>query len=127
MLSSVLGSAGAVQMNILIIRAFVKMRELMASHKDLAARVEKLEANQKAPASVINILADEIDRRCFSPQNFNIGPIRRILANVPATATLTVSRLRLRGLLLACWTSLEENRQFVQFVHRSMLQLVYWA
>jgi hypothetical protein len=49
MLSSVLYSARAVQMNILIIRAFVKMRELLASHKDLAARVEKLEANQKTP------------------------------------------------------------------------------
>src|SRR5216684_1912345 len=40
MLSSVLRSKRAVQMNILIVRAFVKMRELLASHKDLAARVE---------------------------------------------------------------------------------------
>ncbi len=40
MLSSVLKSARAVQMNILIIRAFVKIRELLASHKDLAMRFE---------------------------------------------------------------------------------------
>jgi hypothetical protein len=61
MLSSVLKSGRAVQMSILIIRAFVKMRELLASHKNLAARVEKLEASQKRHASVINILAEEIE------------------------------------------------------------------
>jgi hypothetical protein len=61
MLSSVLNSDRAVQMSILIIRAFVKMRELLASHKNLAARVEKLEASQKRHASVINILAEEIE------------------------------------------------------------------
>ena len=47
MLSSVLNSDRAVQMNILIIRAFVKIRELLASHQDLAARVGKLEASQE--------------------------------------------------------------------------------
>jgi hypothetical protein len=61
MLSSVLKSDRAVQMSILIIRAFVKMRELLASHKSLAARVEKLEASQKRHASVINILAEAIE------------------------------------------------------------------
>ena len=61
MLSSVLRSKRAVQMNILIVRAFVRMRELIASHKDLAARIEKLESNQRKHASVINILAEEID------------------------------------------------------------------
>jgi ORF6N domain len=61
MLSSVLKSGRAVQMSILIIRAFVKMRELLASHKNLAARVEKLEASHKRHASVINILAEEIE------------------------------------------------------------------
>ena len=48
-------------MSILIVRAFVKIRELLASHKDLAARVEKLEASQKRHGSVINILAEEIN------------------------------------------------------------------
>jgi ORF6N domain len=61
MLSSVLKSGRAVQMSILIIRAFVKMRELFASHKSPAARVEKLETSQKRHASVINILAKEIE------------------------------------------------------------------
>ena len=58
MLSSVLNSQRAVQMNILIMRAFVKLRELIASHKDLADRIEKLESNQDRHESVINILAE---------------------------------------------------------------------
>jgi ORF6N domain len=62
MLSSVLNSERAVQMNILIIRAFVKLRDLLATHKDLATRIEKIEATQGRHASVINILAEEIER-----------------------------------------------------------------
>jgi hypothetical protein len=47
MLSSVLNSDRAVQMNILIMRAFVRLRELMATHKDLARKIDQLEASQK--------------------------------------------------------------------------------
>ncbi len=43
MLSSVLNSPRAVQVNIAIMRAFVKLRELMISHKDLACKIEELE------------------------------------------------------------------------------------
>ncbi len=41
MLSSVLSSKRAVQMNILIIPAFVQIRELLTTNKDLASRVDK--------------------------------------------------------------------------------------
>jgi hypothetical protein len=75
MLSAVLNSQRAVQMSILIVRAFVKMRELLASHKDLAARVEKLEAAQKKHGSIIGILAEEIDemKRLPEPPKRRIG------------------------------------------------------
>lgn len=43
MLSSVLKSERAVQVNIAIMRAFVKLREIMATHKDLARKIENLE------------------------------------------------------------------------------------
>ena len=43
MLSSVLRSPRAVQVNIAIMRAFVKLRELMISHKDLARKIEEIE------------------------------------------------------------------------------------
>jgi hypothetical protein len=42
MLSAVLKSKRAVQMSVLIVRAFVKLREILATHKDLAARIEKI-------------------------------------------------------------------------------------
>lgn len=41
MLSSVLHSKRAVQVNIDIIRAFVRLREILATHKDLARKVER--------------------------------------------------------------------------------------
>jgi hypothetical protein len=47
MLSSVLRSERAVQMNIFIIRAFVKIREMLATHKELANKLEAVERKQK--------------------------------------------------------------------------------
>jgi phage regulator Rha-like protein len=61
MLASVLTSERAAQMNILIVRAFVKLREILATNKDLADRLEKVERTQEQHASVITILAEEID------------------------------------------------------------------
>src|SRR3989304_935083 len=43
MLSSVLNSKGAVQVNIAIMRAFVRLREMIASNKELAKRFDDLE------------------------------------------------------------------------------------
>jgi ORF6N domain len=44
MLSSVLGSERAIAVNIEIMRAFVKLRELLVSNKELALRFSELEA-----------------------------------------------------------------------------------
>lgn len=43
MLSSVLNSERAVKVNIEIMRAFVKLREMLASHKDLARKLNEME------------------------------------------------------------------------------------
>ena len=43
MLSSVLNSKQAVRVNIQIMRAFVKLREVLLTHKDLAIKLEALE------------------------------------------------------------------------------------
>lgn len=43
MLSSVLRSARAIQVNIAIMRAFVKLRHILASHADLARKLDELE------------------------------------------------------------------------------------
>ena len=61
MLSSVLKSKRAVLINILIIRAFIRLRELLAGNRELAARLEQFEATLDQHASVINLLAEEIN------------------------------------------------------------------
>ncbi len=48
-------------MSIRIVRAFVKLREILTTHKDLAVRLERVEHTQEHHASVINTLADEIE------------------------------------------------------------------
>lgn len=65
MLSSVLKSERAIQMNIFIMRAFVKLRELLVTNKALADKVEALEEEQKKQKRdiddviiVVNRLAD---------------------------------------------------------------------
>ena len=67
MLSSVLNSPRAVQMNILIIRAFVRLRELLATHKDLARRMEHVEATQKQRTSIITSVVEEINKLKRAP------------------------------------------------------------
>jgi hypothetical protein len=53
MLSSVLNSKRAVQVNIAIMRTFVKLREMIASHKDLAKKLEELEQKYDAQFRVV--------------------------------------------------------------------------
>jgi hypothetical protein len=53
MLSSVLRSERAVQVNIAIMRAFVKLREMLATHKDLARKLEQLERKYDAQFKVV--------------------------------------------------------------------------
>jgi hypothetical protein len=53
MLSSVLNSRRAVQVNIEIMRAFVRLRELMATHKDLVRRLNKMEKKYDAQFRVV--------------------------------------------------------------------------
>jgi hypothetical protein len=53
MLSSVLRSSRAVQVNIAIMRAFVKLRSLLASHRDLARRLDEMESKYDAHFKVV--------------------------------------------------------------------------
>ena len=61
MLSAVLHSGRAVETSIMIVRAFIALREMIAANKDLAARVEKLESGHRQTASIIDVLVDEIE------------------------------------------------------------------
>lgn len=53
MLLSVLNSERAIEVNIHIMRAFVKLREMIASHKDLAKRLDELEKEYDAQFKVV--------------------------------------------------------------------------
>ena len=53
MLSSVLNSDRAVQVNIEIMRAFVRLRQLLASNADLARKLETLEKKYDAQFKVV--------------------------------------------------------------------------
>lgn len=53
MLSSVLNSERAVQVNILIMRAFVKLRRLLATHAELARKLDALEREYDAQFKIV--------------------------------------------------------------------------
>jgi len=53
MLSSILSSKRAVQVNIAIMRAFVKLREMLATHKDLARKLNEMEKKYDAQFRVV--------------------------------------------------------------------------
>jgi hypothetical protein len=53
MLSSVLHSERAIHVNIQIMRAFVQLRQMLASHKELAERLEELEQRYDAQFSAV--------------------------------------------------------------------------
>lgn len=53
MLSSVLRSQRAIQVNIDIMRAFVKLREMLATHKDLARKLAELEETYDAQFKIV--------------------------------------------------------------------------
>lgn len=53
MLSSVLRSERAIQVNIAIMRAFVKLREIVMSHKELAKKIKQLEKKYDAQFKIV--------------------------------------------------------------------------
>ena len=60
MLSSVLRSKQAVQVNVAIMRAFVRLREALALHKDLARKLTELERKIEGHDSAIQSLFEAI-------------------------------------------------------------------
>jgi hypothetical protein len=65
MLSSVLKSERAIQVNIEIMRAFVRLRQLIATHKDLA---RKLDALEKKYDSQFRVVFDAIRQLMAPPE-----------------------------------------------------------
>ena len=66
MLSSVLNSERAVQVNIIIMRAFVKLREFLSTHKELAHKLKELEGKVGKHDTEIEMIFDAI-RQLMAP------------------------------------------------------------
>lgn len=75
MLSSVLNSERAVQVNIAIMRAFVKLREILTTHRELAEKIAELENKYRQHDDKIQAVFDAIRELIEPPQ---VSPKRRI-------------------------------------------------
>ena len=64
MLSSVLRSNRAVQANIAIMRAFVSLREMMATHKDLVRKLDAMERKYDARFKVVFEAIRKLEMPC---------------------------------------------------------------
>ena len=68
MLSSVLRSERAIQVNIAIMRAFVRLRQIFSTHKELAYKLAELERKIEKHDEEIKAIFEAIRRLMMSPQ-----------------------------------------------------------
>lgn len=73
MLSSVLNSKRAVQVNIQIMRIFIRLRELLATHKNLERKMEELEKKYDSQFQVVFEAIQEILNPSSKKQKKPIG------------------------------------------------------
>lgn len=74
MLSSVLNSETAADVGILVVRTFVKLREMLATHRDLATKLDALERKVGSHDQAIAGLIDAI-RQLMTPPVSSKRPI----------------------------------------------------
>lgn len=68
MLSSVLRSKQAVQVNIQIMRIFTKLRNILAQHKELIAKINELEQKTDKNSSDIQLIFEAIHQMLTQPE-----------------------------------------------------------
>ncbi|OGQ04700.1 MAG: DNA-binding protein [Deltaproteobacteria bacterium RIFCSPLOWO2_01_44_7] len=73
MISSVLNSDRAIQVNIEIMRAFVRLREILSTHKDLARKLEQLEKKYDHQFKIVFDAIRELMRPPPAPPKRKIG------------------------------------------------------
>jgi chaperonin cofactor prefoldin len=69
MLSAVLTSDRAIEVNIAIMRTFVRLRQLLAPHQEVAQRLEKLEWRQDEQATEIQQVFETIQHLIEAPND----------------------------------------------------------
>lgn len=82
MLSSVLNSSTAAEVGILVVRTFVQLREMLSTHKELAAKLEALERKIGSHDQAIAGLIDAI-RQLMSPTESGRRQIGFISGDMP--------------------------------------------
>jgi hypothetical protein len=61
-------------MSIFVARAFLRLREIVTSNKELATRIEKLGLGHDHTASVIEVLVEDIDRLAVEVKHMKALP-----------------------------------------------------
>ena len=82
MLSSVLNSSTAAEVGILVVRTFVQLREMLSTHKELAAKLEALERKIGSHDQAIAGLIDAI-RQLMAPTESGKRQIGFISGDMP--------------------------------------------
>jgi uncharacterized membrane protein len=81
MLSSVLNSPRAIEVNIAIMRAFVHLRKMIASHKELAKKLKELEQHIKDHDEKILAIFEAIQQLISLPEDSQkklVSPPRKL-------------------------------------------------
>jgi hypothetical protein len=68
MAATVLNSERAVEMSVFVVRAFVRLREMLASNRELAAKIEELERRLETHDSAIQDLLEAIKQLMAPPE-----------------------------------------------------------
>jgi hypothetical protein len=103
MLSAVLKSERAVTMSIFIVRAFIKMRELLSPHADLAEKITEIEQKQKEHGSQLSTVCLIVKQLVNEPDRAQ--PAKKIGCNLHLL--LCVSLLRSRRIQTVFPTQLD--------------------
>ena len=95
MLSGVLTSERAIQVNIAIMRTFVRLRQLLATHEDLARQLEELRWRQEEQGQQIHEVFETIQHLIEAPAGANAvsgfrAPRPATNRNPPVTETITL-------------------------------------
>jgi hypothetical protein len=75
MLGNVLNSERAIEVSLMVVRTFVSIREMLSTHKDLAAKLNELERKVGGHDDAIADLIDAIRRLAAAPPGRKSRPI----------------------------------------------------
>ncbi len=92
MAANVLNSPRAVQMSVFVVRAFVRLRQMIATHKEMAAKLVELERKVASHDTHIRSLFDAIRQLMTQPE-----PKKRRIGFVVKERAAKYGRLRSLG------------------------------